>query len=298
MRTSTNRPSRSTHPKATLQRRRRYTVRVKSLAVLIATSAFIVGAPISWNRLPNFGLAVIAPKGPNPLDPPNRGRKINPESIPERGTLITPQQRVATSSATSYKFLSPTFDNAVPFISSCRPYRYVIRRTAGPPNGDTLIRGALQRIADVTGITFEWGGFTNELYKFNQSRTYFPFDTPDRELWIGWAFDDEVPDLGPTSNVDSYAVGVGGPQTLTSNGRTEIVGGGVVLRADDTLPNTFGPGRTSGNVLIHELLHAFGLDHADVDGEVMKPAIYDGAPDGLGPGDTAGLQHLNVSCPK
>ena len=189
------------------------------------------------------------------------------------------------------------FEGTRPFVSSCKPYRYVIRRKAGPPNGDKLVREALQRISNVTRITFEWGGFTNEIYAFNKPRNYLPFDSPERELWIGWAFDDEVPDLGPTSKGESYAVGVGGPRVVEQGGRREIVEGGVVLRADESLPNKFGPGNTAGNILVHELLHSLGLDHIEVEGEVMRPAIADTAPDALGPGDIAGLQSLDVSCP-
>jgi hypothetical protein len=280
------------------QRKRKRTVRAKSLAVLIVTSAFIAIAPISWNRLPGFGLAAGIPRGgdpttPNPADPK---RKIDPETIPDRGTLITPQGTVPKSSSKNYAYF-PGFETTRPFISTCKAYRYVIRRKAGPPNGDILIREALQRISNVARISFEWGGFTDEIYAFNQTRSPLPFDAPERELWIGWAFDDEVPDLGPSSKTDGYAVGVGGPVVVNTKGRIEIVGGGVVLRADESLTNKLGPGKTTGNVLIHEILHSLGLAHVDVDGEVMKPATYDGAPDGLGFGDTAGLQSLDVSCP-
>jgi Matrixin len=280
------------------RKKRKRTVRAKSLAVLIATSAFIGIAPISWNRLPNFGLAAGIPRsgdptGSSPIDPE---RKIDPETIPDRGTLITPQGTVPKSSSKNYAYFS-MFKGTRPFVSSCKPYRYVIRRKAGPPNGDKLVREALQRISNVTQITFEWGGFTNDIYAFNKPRTYLPFDSPERELWIGWAFDDEVPDLGPASKGESYAVGVGGPYVVEQGGRSEVVGGGVVLRADESLPNKFGPGNTAGNILVHELLHSLGLDHVDVEGEVMRPSIADTAPDALGPGDIAGLQSLDVSCP-
>jgi hypothetical protein len=280
------------------QRKRKRTVRAKSLAVLIATSAFIAIAPISWNRLPGFGLAAGIPRGgdpttPNPADPK---RKIDPETIPDRGTLITPQGTVPKSSSKNYAYF-PGFETA-PFISSCKPYRYVIRRKAGPPNGDKLVREALQRISNVTRISFEWGGFTEDIYAFNNPRQYLPFDAPERELWIGWAFDDEVPDLGPISKAEPYAVGVGGPNIVErSDRRREIVGGGVVLRADESSPSKLGPGVTTGNVLIHEILHSLGLAHMDLEGEVMAPGISDKSPDGLGPGDTGGLQSLDVSCP-
>jgi hypothetical protein len=281
------------------QGKRKRTVRAKSLAVLIATSAFIAIAPISWNRLPSFGLAAGIPRAGDPTasNPADPKRKIDPETIPDRGTLITPQGTVPKSSSKNYAYFPGLFDGTRPFISKCTPYRYTIRRKAGPPNGDLLIREALQRIANITQISFEWGGFTDEIYAFNQPRSPLAFDAPERELWIGWAFDDEVPDLGPSSKTESYAVGVGGPVVVDRNGRREIVGGGVVLRADGSLPNKLGSGKTTGNVLIHEILHSLGLAHVDIDGEVMKPATYDGAPDGLGAGDTAGLQSLDVSCP-
>ena len=283
--------------KKALKKRKR-TVRAKSLAVLIATSAFIGIAPISWNRLPSFGLAAAVPRSGDPTatDPSDPKRKIDPANIPDRGTLITPQGTVPKSSSKNYAYF-PSFEGTRPFISTCKPYRYVIRRKAGPPNGDQLVREALQQISNITRISFEWGGFTNDIYAFNKPRSYLPFDAPERELWIGWAFDDEVPDLGPASKGESYAVGLGGPQIIEQSGLREIVGGGVVLRADESLPNKFGPGNTAGNVLVHEILHSLGLDHVDVEGEIMRPAIANTAPDALGPGDTAGLQSLDVRCP-
>ena len=106
-----------------------------------------------------------------------------------------------------------------------------------------------------------------------------------------------MPDRGPKADTEPYAVGVGGPVAYErGNGQHEILGGGVVLRAGEDLANVFGPGANEGNVLLHELGHAMGLDHVDFPGQQMNPSLNETGPDGYAPGDRAGLQDLTEAC--
>ena len=272
-------------------RRRSLPPPVGYVASLLCLALLCLG-PVAWERLPQFALFNTGSNGAGSELPADPSRRIDPDTIPERGTLIEPQQSVAPSTSSAFQYFE-LFGGQPPKISTCEPIEFVIRRKAGPPNGDDLVFEALQRLADETGISFEWGGFTNDLYDFNGRNVRYPWEDRHSALWIGWAFDDEIPDLGPTNDEGAYAVGVGGP-IVSEDG--EILGGGVVLRADEAFPAVFGAGATTGNVLLHELGHALGLDHVADPEQLMFPTMSAETPDGFADGDRAGLQSLVAQC--
>lgn len=269
-------------------------VRRMSRVVLLVGVVVAFLAPVSWERLPDFKAVVVPGSGPKPPGKPGPG--IDPTKQPDRPKIISPRQKLPRSISTEYAYFDQ-FRARHPYVSTCDPVPFKIRTKAAPANGDELIFDALQRLADATGLSFEFVGYTTDVYKFNDRRIRFSWEDRRKPLWIGWATGDEVPDLGPKSDTEAYAVGVGGPvSTQHGNGQWEIIGGGVVLRAGERLPNRFGPGSNTGNVLLHELGHAMGLDHVDAKAEQMYPETTGQAPDGYGDGDVAGLQGLTTGC--
>jgi hypothetical protein len=274
---------------------RRRTARLMARLVLAASVAVAVFAPIAWERLPDFKAIKVPglPAGPGESAP---GPGIDPAGTPRPGRLIQPEATQPPSPGGDFKYFS-LFGGRPPFVSTCQPIAFVIRRDAAPADGASLVFSGLQQVANATGVTFRWAGFTDDVYRFNQRRVRFSWENDRTPLWIGWATDAEVPDLGPRHEAGGYAVGVGGP-TATSHGdgQEEIIGGGVVLRAGEALPLQMGPGETAGNVLLHELGHAMGLDHAQSRREEMFPSISPDSPDGYGPGDQRGLEGLTKGC--
>lgn len=152
-----------------------------------------------------------------------------------------------------------------------------------------MVEEALHRTSDASGLRFQFEGFTDELLGDWQAG---PGAAGAADVWIGWAFDDEVPRLGPQDE-DSYAVGVGGPSWQSDSPR--ILSGSVVLRADTTLDHRFGAGQTYGNVLLHEIGHMVGLEHSGSNTDIMFPSLDPEAPESWGPGDLAGLYALGSS---
>ena len=52
---------------------------------------------------------------------------------------------------------------------------------------------------------------------------------------------------------------------------------------------------TRGNVILHELGHATGLEHVSNRSALMNPTVTSSTPNGFGPGDRAGLKRLGRS---
>lgn len=280
-------------PRRTVNRgvARRKAVRRVSRLVLVIGLLVVIVAPVSWERLPDFGLVFVPPTG-EPPGPPGPG--IDPTGEPPGPRIISPQNPAPESTTGEFAYMD-LFDGQPPFHSTCDPVPFEIRTEAAPANGDELIFDALQRLADTSGLSFEFVGYTDSIYKFNDPRVRFPWEDDRDSLWVGWATNDEVPDLGPRSDDEPYAIGVGGP-IVSGDSRKEVLGGGVVLRAGENLPYEFGPGANSGNVLLHELGHAMGLDHVQSTTEQMQPSLSDQSPDGYAAGDTRGLQGMTLAC--
>lgn len=266
-----------------MAKRRRRSGRAGAATLLgVLAVAFL---PFAWERLPRPLLYSGIPGGP--LDEDTR---IRPDTVPARGEVIAPTERFPPSSSDAYAYLERFSKANPPVFAACEPMPYVVRRKAGPPNGFELVQEGLQQMANATGLSFAFEGFTDELAGFDGR------SASDR-LWIGWAFDDEIPELGENEGKDTYYAGVGGPfYEREAGGEWMITGGAVVLRSDFDVAHTFGPGLTMGNLLLHELGHALGLDHVDDKAQVMFPRMRRDAPSGLGQGDLAGLQRVRTAC--
>ena len=270
--------------------------RVRFIARIVLLGAVFVAvfAPIAWERLPDFKAVTVPnpPRGPAPKPGPG----IDPRAAPPGPTIIRPSGPIPPHGTGAYGYFS-FFEGRPPYVSTCEPVPFVIRTQAAPADGARLVFDGLQQVADATGLSFEFKGYTDEIYQFNQRKTRYAWENNRQALWMGWATDAEVPDLGPKPTEGGYAVGVGGPVTFDRpDGAQEIVGGGVVLRSGELYPIRLGAGETSGNILLHELGHSFGLDHVDSDAELMSPTLGPGSPNGFAGGDRTGLEGLQEGC--
>lgn len=280
-----------------------------SVAGLVIASALVVSAPLALDQIggesvsttvddpPSAAGDPVAPGSSSTSTPPTSDqrprddRRLVPESIPARGSIIQPSQPVPEKPVDA-PFKPVGEEAGLPVRwDSCTPIRYVVRRQAGPEHGFEMVQEALQRTSDASGLRFQFEGFTNELLDDWQAD---PNAAGTADVWIGWAFDDEVPRLGPQTE-DSYVAGVGGPSW--QSGTPRILSGSAVLRADTTLDHRFGAGQTYGNVLLHEIGHMVGLDHSDSTADIMYPETSPDTPESWGPGDLAGLYALGSSQP-
>jgi hypothetical protein len=209
-------------------------------------------------------------------------------SRPKPPLLIKPRGVPAPASGGEYEYFEQ-FEGSPPYLSNCEPIPVVIRDKVGPADGPNIIVQSLQQIADASGISFKFVEYTNEVYSFNQRPERFPWEQGDRSIWLGWASQNEVPDLGPAIPDQGVPVGLGGPGALFPRGnQVEMKGGGAVFRAEYVLNDKW------GKVVLHEVGHVLGLSHVNSRAEQMYPAVHD--LEVLGAGDKEGLQKITKAC--
>jgi hypothetical protein len=192
-----------------------------------------------------------------------------------RRTVLTHDRLdgVPGSGGEGYSYLATTQDGA-PVTWGCGAVIEVEVNPQGAPEGyEELIASAFATVNEAGGFTFELVGETDD-------RRFF--DRSPGPVLLGWADEEEVPDLaGPVA-------GLGGASYVTGPGGALAVSGTVVLDTD--LPRGWLRGTDEEAVLVHELLHVLGLGHTDQRGELMQARHH--GQDELGDGDLAGLAAL------
>ena len=155
------------------------------------------------------------------------------------------------------------------------------------PAALAAVQSAVGQLSKATGITFAYRGTTTYIPRANG------WGSQPASLVIGFARHNGL--LGGSNLLtSSYQLGEGGFQSSMFSwaGRItsyKITKGYVVLDTD-------GFNRASAHVktavLLHELGHAVGLNHARFSSEVMYSSVSNGGPDYYSAGDLAGLRKL------
>ncbi len=182
----------------------------------------------------------------------------------------------------SYEFL---YDRRTRW-ESCRVVRWKFNDSRAPRGGLAQVEAGIRRIHAATGLEFTYAG------KSDRKANPYGDDISGAALVIGWR---------PGRTFRKY---VGSPQVVGLAGQRFVSGyrdaqgpvyktiqGGVILNAGHRLGSGFGKGTTWGEVIVHELGHIVGLDHAASEKQVMyySTTSYNA---NLGAGDLKGMRQL------
>jgi hypothetical protein len=146
------------------------------------------------------------------------------------------------------------------------------------------IQTAVAKVAQVTGMTYKYGGTT----------TF----TPRQENLVSSPADIIVAVINPKTTNFSFtenSLGYGGVLWATwyggdGEGAAVVRGYAVLIPSGmNKLKAGFGGGNTQGNVILHELAHAAGLDHVRSNKQQMYPDLTAKSPNGYASGDLQGL---------
>ena len=220
-----------------------------------------------------------------------------PVSVAAQTAQTAQAAQTARGNPDAFSFISRSrAGDPVARWNPCRRIGYRVNARLGGRGALADTREAISRIARRTGLRFVYRGATRVVPGGRHGNRY-PAGT---RLVVAWAKPSQSSYL-----VGQGVAGMGGPRWTTAWNRrggeaAMITRGFAVLNANLSLAGGFGPGPrsgwqgTRGQLLMHEIGHAVGLGHANLDEwEIMhpmmtrKPAVW-------GAGDLRGLAHVGA----
>ena len=174
--------------------------------------------------------------------------------------------------------------------SSCRPIHIVVNDAEAPHDADTMLREALDRVTELSGLEFVVDGKTDEQPRDNRpAQNTNPLKGRWAPVLVAWTTPKQVPQL------DGPVAGIGGPREAPSSYPDErrYVSGIVYLDGPsiaEVMTRRDGWAQARA-IVMHEVGHLVGLTHVDSDQELMDGDNDSGITD-FGPGDRAGLRRL------
>ena len=278
--------------------RRRLLRAIRGLAVLllvpvlVLVAAVLVGpGPWPWSEVTPAAVegALDAPAAPSvpatPTAAPDRPSAGVDEAPYPLGFPLWPP-----AEGGPHEYVSLQGDGVTPVAyDPCRTIHYVMRPDGAPDGGEEVVRSALERLSDVTGLQFINDGTTDEPSTIDR-----PIFQPERygDRWapvlIAWETEEQNPALaGDTvGQAGSTAVSLGkGPRVFVT-GTVSLDAG----RMPEILAFRDGE-ETARAIVLHELGHLVGLAHVDDPDQLMYPEARREVPD-FAAGDLTGLAAL------
>jgi hypothetical protein len=204
--------------------------------------------------------------------------------------LGVPAPLAATSR--SDVFIAHQADGTTPVTyDPCRPIHYVIRPKGEVVGGDQIIKDAISRVSQATGLRFIYDGPTSEPPSV-QRQPYQPKGYGDRwaPVLISWVTASENQDFA----AGTFVTGEGGSTRIRlPNDASVYVTGGVELDPArlSGIQHSPGGGEIVRAVVLHELGHLVGLGHVADATQIMYPQTQVAVID-FGAGDLTGFAAL------
>src|SRR5690606_29932705 len=97
-------------------------------------------------------------------------------------------------SATSFAFIATQSDGVTPVAyNPCRELRVLMNPDGAPRQGEDLVRGAIARIEETTGLRLVYAGTTSREAHWDEGRT--PVMGAGLPILVTWSTEDEVDQL-------------------------------------------------------------------------------------------------------
>lgn len=247
--------------------------KVKSVAP--AESTYRMRVPTGWFGSFDYRVKAVGVRG------------VSPAYSQVKSVRVVPSYNPGGAASAHTFAASPTAR-----WDACRVIRYRVNAAQAEPGALKDVKVALLRVHRATGLRFAYNGTTRIIpQSFSDS---YPADSA---LVIAWARPAQSPLLAV-----GRPMGVGGSaweygfHDATGAAVSRIRAGHVVIDStqQDQSPAGFGRGKTRGELLMHEIGHAVGLQHTNDARQIMYPLMQSGVAR-WGAGDLAGLAKVGVN---
>jgi hypothetical protein len=165
----------------------------------------------------------------------------------------------------------------------CHTIGFQVNTEHAPAQAVADVKETLRRISLAGGLRFRYDGTTHLVPDPNSGQR--------EDLVVAWRPHNSEPIF------QQGAVGFGGyNKAIYRGGREVILKGFAILDAGYKVTPGFGAGVTEGQLLMHELGHAMGLNHVYGNYQIMRPVLDNYLPAAMyGAGDIRGLKKLGKS---
>ena len=268
--------------RASSEKQQRRQARQRKVAAVVAVVGILgvcAGAVYWFTTSQKTGIAadlhVYAPEHLSALPP------VLPESANTVPLGVPP---AAVTGTTGFEVIDRQADGAPVAWDPCQPIYYVVNNARAPEGGPELLRGAIDKVAFATGLRFAEAGLTNEDPSTSRKFVVDQYGNRFAPVLIAWVSPNEMPELD-----DDVLALTGTRQAYTDPaGSATVFVSGFVAFDGPAVAELTAADREA--VVLHELGHLVGLDHAEEESELMYPELRGTA--ALQDGDLAGLAAL------
>lgn len=262
---------------------------VPTTTVLVETAAPVIG----YEDGPAEDDEAAPAPAPAPTTPTTARRRPTTSTTAPKpaATSAAGTQAASNESSTGAYALHRNTDGSVVRWNPCAPITWKANLTLAPEGALDEIETAVGRLAEATGMTFQYGGTTSVV----PDEAWLHGKSDLRTIVVAWA---------PKTATDLFADNADGEggwyeQGNSKDGETwtwQIVRGYVLMDVAGTSEYAagFGDGVTRGALLMHELAHSVGLSHVDDKSQLMYPTLSGTTAARYASGDLAGLAQVGT----